>query len=206
MNQKPCCSCPENQDLCKGECMCHHSPKPESDQIEIEEISAMKADDFIYYLGEWYKKTMPPEPENAGITITPENIGRIFRHAIQVLESRNLPKMHHDCNQNIENNMTPAHCGICGKVSGTTKPMEDWAEFYKYYSNFASFNYDGIPLDEHVKAFISKHYVSKAEIAEVVEGSTQRPYQEGGSVEYMTKYEEGYNTALEDIKRKFNLI
>lgn len=102
MNQKPCCGCPKDQDICKGECMCHHSPKPESEWDGFDEWVA------------------------------------------------------------------------------TAEP-------------------------KHIKAHITANYVSKAEIAEVVEGSTQRPYQEGGSVEYMTKYEEGYNTALEDIKRKFDL-
>jgi hypothetical protein len=25
LTSKPCCGCPENADVCKGECMCHHS-------------------------------------------------------------------------------------------------------------------------------------------------------------------------------------
>ena len=34
--------------------------------------------------------------------------------------------MTHDCNQNIESNMTPAHCSVCGKdVTNTDERVEE---------------------------------------------------------------------------------
>ena len=33
--KEKCCGCPEEQDICRGECMCHHS---QSESIELEDF------------------------------------------------------------------------------------------------------------------------------------------------------------------------